>query len=298
MNDIDPPPPESIWAAGCVVTRRKKNGKPEYLLIYREKYRDWTLPKGKVDKGETFLQAAERETVEETGFTGKNPRPIGTVGYKTRAGNPKVVWWWLIDAKKGKFKPNSEVDEISWLTRKKAIKKLSYRNDREVLDRAHDVNLAKSAGMIYLVRHASAGKRRDADVDDWQRPLDKQGRKQRRAISDLLMAHPLTRIGSSRYTRCMETVNRLAKINGMPVEVEPALSEGSHPHRVVSLIAGLQGESAVLCTHGDIIEDFVGHLFAEQVPMDGPMEWKKGSIWELRTVAGRVVSGRYVPPPT
>lgn len=298
MNDIDPPPMDSIWAAGCVVTRRKPNGKPEYLLIYRDRYKDWSLPKGKVDDGETFLEAALRETVEETGFKGKNPRPIGTVGYKTRAGNPKVVWWWLLDAKKGKFKPNSEVDDIAWLTRKRALKALSYRNDREVLDRAHNINLANSAGTIYLVRHASAGIRRDMDTDDWQRPLDRKGRKQRRGISDLLMAHPITRIGTSRYTRCVETVSRLAKINGMPVEIESALSEGTHPHGVVSLIAELKGESAVLCTHGDVIEDLIGHLFAEKIPMDGPREWKKGSIWELGTLGGRVVSGTYVPPPT
>jgi len=61
VNDIDPPPLDSIWAAGCVVTRRNSNGKPEYLLIRRERYKDWSLPKGKVDDGETFLEAALRE---------------------------------------------------------------------------------------------------------------------------------------------------------------------------------------------------------------------------------------------
>jgi 8-oxo-dGTP diphosphatase len=296
MTLSEPPPKESIWAAGCVLARIRDNGKPEYLMVHRPRYDDWSLPKGKLDKGESFLEGALREVEEETGFSGKKPRPVGSVGYLTKAGNPKVVRWWLAEAKKGKFTPNREVDEIKWVTLKKGLKKLDYRNDREVLDRANDMFLARSAGMIYLVRHAWAGKRKDADADDWRRPLDKRGRKQRKVIRDLLMAHPITRIGSSNYTRCVDTVDPFAKRLGVPVELEPALVEGSHPYRLVGLIAGLQGESAVLCSHGDVIADMVGHLFAEQVPMDGPMEWSKGSIWELRTVKGRVVSGRYVPP--
>jgi phosphohistidine phosphatase SixA/8-oxo-dGTP pyrophosphatase MutT (NUDIX family) len=293
----EPPPIESIWAAGCVLARTRDDGRAEYLIVHRPRYDDWSFPKGKLDKGETFLEGGLREVKEETGFTGTNPRPIGSVGYLTKAGNPKVVRWWLADVKKGSFKPNKEVDKVKWVTLKKGLKKLAYRNDREVLDRANDMYLARSAGMVYLLRHGSAGKGRDNDANDWQRPLDKKGREQRKVIRDLLMAHPITRIGSSNYTRCVETVDPFAKRLGVPVELEPALVDGSHPHRLVGLIADLQEESVVLCSHGDVIEDMVGHLFAEQVPMDGPMEWKKGSIWELRTIKGRVVSGRYVPPP-
>ena len=297
MTIVEPPPSESIWAAGCVLARTGKTGDPEYLIIHRPRYDDWSLPKGKLNKREPFLKGALREVKEETGFRGRNPRPIGSIGYLTKAGNPKVVRWWLTDAKRGRFKPNAEVDRVKWVTLKKGLKKLDYRNDREVLDRANDMYLARSAGMIFLVRHAWAGKRRDLDASDWRRPLDKRGNKQRKAIRDLLMAHPITRIGSSNHTRCVDTVDPFAKRLGIPVELEPSLVEGSHPHRLVALIADLQEESAVLCSHADVIGDIVGHLFAEQVPMEGPMEWKKGSIWELRTIKGRVVSGRYVPPP-
>ena len=65
---------------------------------------------------------------------------------------------------------------------------------------------------------------------------------------------------------------------------------------MVALIHELQGEAAVLCTHGDVIEHLIGHLAASGIPIDGDLEWKKGSIWELRTQEGRVVSGRYIPP--
>ncbi len=296
MTISEPPPKESIWAAGCVLARRSSKGKPEYLIVHRPRYSDWSLPKGKVDPEESFLEAALRELKEETGFTGKKPRLIGSIGYLTKARNPKVVRWWLAEVKKGKFKPNAEVDKARWVSLKKAKKKLTYRNDREVLDRANDMYLARSAGMIYLVRHAWAGERDDLNPDDRFRKLDARGRKQKKAIRDLLMAHPITRIGSSSFKRCRSTVKPFAKRLGIPIESEGALAEGSHPHRLVGLISELQEESVVLCTHGDVIADMIGHLFAEQVPMDGPMAWEKGSIWELRTVKGRVVSGRYVAP--
>jgi 8-oxo-dGTP diphosphatase len=297
IQPIEPPPKQSIWAAGCVVARRDAKGRAEYLIIHRPRYDDWSLPKGKLDRNETFLQGALREVREETGIVGKNPRLIGSVGYFTQNGNPKVVRWWLTEVKKGLFKPNKEVDRIRWVTYKKALKKLAYRNDREVLDRANDMYHNRSAGTIYLIRHASAGKRPDAGAEDWRRPLDSKGKKQMRMLRDRLMAHPITRIGSSNYVRCVDTVKPFAKRLGIPLETEAALVEGSHPHRIVGLISELQEESAVLCSHGDQIEDLIGHLFAEGVPMDGPRESKKGSVWELRTVAGRVVSGRYIPPP-
>jgi len=296
VTTVEPPPKESIWAAGCVVARTTATGKPKYLIVHRPRYDDWSLPKGKVDEDETFLEAALRELKEETGITGKKARLIGSIGYFTKVGNPKVVRWWLTEVKKGKFTPNPEVDKVKWLSLKKATRKLTYRNDREVLDRANDMYLARSAGMVYLVRHASAGERSGHGSDDRLRKLDKRGKRQRKAIRDLLMAHPMTRIGSSNHKRCTATVKPFSKRLGIPIEPETALAEGSHPHRLVGLIADLQEESAVLCTHADVIADFIGHLFAERVPMEGPMEWEKGSIWELRTIRGRVVSGRYVPP--
>jgi phosphohistidine phosphatase SixA/8-oxo-dGTP pyrophosphatase MutT (NUDIX family) len=294
----EPPPKQSIWAGGCVVARRNENGKARYLIVHRPRYDDWSLPKGKLNKNETFLMGALREVKEETGIVGKNPRLIGSVGYFTQNGNPKVVRWWLTEIRRGSFKPNKEVDRIKWVSYTKGLKKLAYRNDREVLDRANDMYHNRTAGTIYLVRHASAGKRSDADTKKWLRPLDGKGKKQTKMLRDRLMAHPITRIGSSNHVRCVDTVEPFAKRLGVPVELEASLVEGAHPHRIVSLIAELQEESAVLCSHGDVIEDLIGHLFAEGVPMEGPREWKKGSVWELRTVAGRVVSGRYTPPPT
>jgi 8-oxo-dGTP diphosphatase len=292
----EPPPMESIWAAGCVLVRSGDSGEPEYLLVHRPRYDDWSLPKGKIDKNETFLEGAVRETFEETGYKAKKPRLVGTVAYQTQNENPKVVRWWLADAAKGSFTPNQEVDKIKWVPFTKGRRKLTYRNDREVLDRANDMYLQRSAGMIYLVRHATAGKRSPTNPDDWSRGIDKRGKEQRRAITRLLQAHPITRIGASDSTRCIETVRPLSNRLGIPLEFEPALVEGSHPHRMVSLLQEMQEEAAILCSHGDVIGDLVGHLSAAGVPMEGGVSAKKGSVWELRTIKGNIVSGRYIPP--
>lgn len=289
-------PTDSIWAAGCVVAKLSKKGNPRYLLVHRPRYDDWSLPKGKLDRRETFLEGALRETEEETGIRAKKPKLVGTVGYITKVGNPKIVRWWLAAPGGGSFKRNREVDQIAWLSRTKAHKRLAYRNDRAVLDRAHDMMKNRSAGTIHLVRHALAGTRKPTDPDDSRRRLDKKGKKQRTAIERELMAHPVTRIGSSNFTRCMETVAPFAKTLGIPVEPEAALIEGSHPERLVSLINELRQEAAVLCSHGDVITNFIGHLAAEGVPLDGPLEPEKGSIWHLRTIKGRVVSGTYLSP--
>lgn len=299
MTVLQRPPKDSIWAAGCVVTRPRENGEPEYLIIHRPRYDDWSLPKGKLDKGETFVDAALREVEEETRVRGKKLRPIGAVGYITKAGNPKVVRWWLAQPKKIKpFKQNSEVDKIKWVRYEKAIKKLKYANDRTVLERAHDMVLARSAGSVHLVRHATAGVRDSADPDDDKRPIDEHGKKQRKAIRDHLLGYPITRIGSSQLERCVQTVQEISDTIGVPVEREIALGEGTDPTRTVALIHELQEEAAVLCSHGDVISGIIGHLFAEGVPMDGPMKWEKGSIWHLRTIKGRIVSGSYEVPGT
>lgn len=294
MIRADRPPKRSIWAAGSVVAD-VDGTEPRFLIVHRPEYEDWSLPKGKLNKGETFLEAAIRETREETGFLGKKARSIGTVGYLTKAGNPKVVRWWLTTPKTGKFKKNSEVDQIKWATFDEAIEILQYSNDKTVLDRANDLVLERSAGWVHLVRHASAGVRDRTDPDDEGRGIDDLGKRQRRAIRDTLLGYPITRIGSSQFNRCVQTVQEISDTIGIPVEREMGLADGAHPHRLVALIYELQQEAAVLCSHGDLIGGLVGRLFAEGVPMDGPMEWEKGSMWHLRTVEGRVVSGSYVP---
>src|SRR5436305_1824888 len=87
MGETEP----EIKAAGGVVRRTADDGRLEFAVIYRPKYDDWTLPKGKLDPGETFEQAALREVEEETGLKCRLGRRLEDTHYHDRHDRPKVV---------------------------------------------------------------------------------------------------------------------------------------------------------------------------------------------------------------
>lgn len=132
MSDIEC----TIRAAGCVVWRPNpdKPKKKQVLLIHRPEYSDWTHPKGKVEATETDLECALREVQEETGATGKIGIELPLVQYVDHRQRNKSVRYWLLKYKAGEFQPNSEVDEILWLSPKKASAKLTYAHDIELLN--------------------------------------------------------------------------------------------------------------------------------------------------------------------
>ncbi|MBV8983454.1 MAG: NUDIX hydrolase [Acidimicrobiia bacterium] len=125
---------DAVLAAGGVLWRRKKSGKVEVLLVHRPKYDDWTLPKGKLDEGETAQEAAVREVEEETGFLVKLVEELPSTDYHDRYGRPKHVRYWVMDITDGEFRPNREVDEVRWLSVGEAKALLSYSRDRDVLE--------------------------------------------------------------------------------------------------------------------------------------------------------------------
>lgn len=291
-------PSPAIWSAGGVVTRRDESGRAEYLLVYRDRYDDWSLPKGKLDSGESFKQAARREIREETGVRGPIVGRIGTIAYETTAGNWKVVRYWLVEASKGEFRPNSEVSEVAWLRARKARGRLTYERDRAVLTRAQEMIRKPGRGRIYLTRHANAGDRNQWRGPDRLRPLSKRGITQAEALTDFFTHVPVEAIFTSPYERCEETVGPLAQTLGLHLRRRKALSEAANPKELGRFISDLGATSAVLSSQGDIIGPYIERLAGKGVPLEGPLEWKKGSIWALETQDGRVRSARYVPPPS
>jgi 8-oxo-dGTP diphosphatase len=121
-----------ILAAGGVVWRRGDDGRLEFAVVYRPKYDDWTLPKGKLDPGETFEEAALREVEEETGLRCRLGRRLEDTHYRDRHDRPKLVQWWAMEVESGEFAPNNEVSELEWLTPDEARERLSYERDREL----------------------------------------------------------------------------------------------------------------------------------------------------------------------
>ncbi len=124
-----------VNAAGGIVVRRAKKG-PKVLLVHRPGYDDWSFPKGKLDPGESFKQAALREVFEETGFecTALKPR-LPSLLYNDSKGRTKEVRYWLMTPDRGEFVPNDEVDVIAWLRWSKVADRLTYGKDRRLFER-------------------------------------------------------------------------------------------------------------------------------------------------------------------
>lgn len=124
----------TVHAAGCVLWRRSPDtGALEICLVHRPKYDDWSHPKGKLHPGEDPLAGALREVEEETGHTARPGAELPTVRYLVD-GRPKEVRYWAAEAGPGTFTPNSEVDQVLWLTPERARDRLTQPRDRVLVD--------------------------------------------------------------------------------------------------------------------------------------------------------------------
>jgi 8-oxo-dGTP diphosphatase len=152
---------------------------------------------------------------------------------------------------------------------------------------------------IYLVRHAKAGDREAWDQPDELRALNKGGWRQAEGIRHLLADLPLDRVLSSRYIRCLQTVEPVAADHGLPVEHAAALSEEARHEAILALLDEVSGTNAVLCTHGNVVGAVLDHVRRAGAEFDdAPHVWKKGSTWILDGENGTITRCRYVPPPT
>ncbi len=134
-SDFDSSADPEVKAAGGVLVRPAGDG-VEVAVIHRPRYGDWSLPKGKLDPGEGYEQAALREVEEETGMRAKLEVELGSVSYRDRKRRTKLVRYWLMRPVAGEFAPGPEVDELRWLGPDEAEDLLSYR---------HDVGLVREA---------------------------------------------------------------------------------------------------------------------------------------------------------
>jgi len=117
-----------VLAAGGVLRRDDL-----VAVVHRPKYDDWTLPKGKLDPGEGFEEAALREVREETGFACELEEELESSTYHDRHGRLKLVRYWAMRIVDGEFEENREVDELRWLPPAEARELLSYERDREIV---------------------------------------------------------------------------------------------------------------------------------------------------------------------
>jgi phosphohistidine phosphatase SixA len=138
--------------------------------------------------------------------------------------------------------------------------------------------------IVYLVRHATAGHRREWDGDDRLRPLDERGRRQAEALVGQLDGRDVGRIVTSPYARCVETVVPLAEVRGIELELEDVLGEPADPEGALALFRA-SSVPLVASIHGDLAEELLGgHV-------------KKGSttVLDVDAAGGLVVLERLAP---
>lgn len=127
--------PEVVRAAGGLV-RRTRDGEVQLVVIHRPAYDDWSFPKGKLNDGESEMEAALREVEEEIGVRCALGRDLGIVSYLDGRGRPKTVRYWEMTLPDGDaIRPENEVDDARWIALADAAGLLTYDHDRGMLDR-------------------------------------------------------------------------------------------------------------------------------------------------------------------
>lgn len=133
------------FSAGGIVF----NGKGQVLLIQTESTKDhetkyWGFPKGHIEEGQTTKDAALREVHEEGGVIAEIISKIGDMRYVyTRDGQRifKVVVIYLMRYKSGDPKDHDhEVLEAQWFALEDALQKLSFAQDKKLLEKAFEMS--------------------------------------------------------------------------------------------------------------------------------------------------------------
>jgi 8-oxo-dGTP diphosphatase len=148
---------------------------------------------------------------------------------------------------------------------------------------------------LFLVRHAKARNREKWEGPDELRPLSEPGREQAETIARRVGEFPVTRVLSSPFLRCVQTVEPLAVKIGVAVERATILGEGEPLAPVIALLTELPDYS-VLCSHGDVLPDTISALERRGMVVQGPPDWRKGVVWEIDRVNGVFLRARALAP--
>jgi 8-oxo-dGTP diphosphatase len=124
------------------VIYRKEGDAVEVVLVSVKEGRNWCLPKGLMDKGETPEVTAVREVREESGLNGRIVDSLGDITYRYYIQEEnikcrKTVHFYLMEYISGSTaQHDEEVDSAEWFPLDTALQKISYKGDREILEKA------------------------------------------------------------------------------------------------------------------------------------------------------------------
>lgn len=279
---------EPQLAAGAVCWRLSKKGKPKILLVHRTQHKDVSLPKGKLDPGETLPETAVREIAEETGLIIALGVPLGVVEYVLPNGRDKAVYYWAGEVSpdaiaNSTFESNDEIEELRWVGIKKARKVLSYAHDIDIVERfaeLHELGRARTFAVIAL-RHGKAVAPESWDGPDATRPLMPRGEKQSLSVAHGVAAYRPKRLISSTAVRCVTTIAPTARLTGLDVSQRDVISQdayragGTAVREYVShILAGR--ETTVLCSHGPVLPQILAAV-ADEVGYSGNGELRRAA---------------------
>jgi phosphohistidine phosphatase SixA len=145
--------------------------------------------------------------------------------------------------------------------------------------------------MYALVRHAHAGDKKLWAGPETERPLSLRGQQQAVGIASNLESMPVTRLISSPYLRCVQSLRPLSTRLGSPIQISDALGPDGTVAGLDRLLDDPQIEGAVICTHGEQLKALLKrweHHATLLVPdspygASGQHSTEKGAAWIVET---------------
>ena len=287
-----------IRAAGALLWRETPDQNIEIALIHRPRYGDWTLPKGKIESGETALQCAYRELFEETGIKAKFTRQLGSVEYDENGLRKRVIFWsaqCAMDA--SAFVSNEEVDQLRWLTPDEAAEEATYATDVEMI--SNFLAEERHTDTLIILRHTKALERGDWDEPDSQRTLDEVGFDQAQLLIKHLEPFAIDEVYTSDYTRCVQTVTPFAHARGLTITSVPSLNEETFyedPTRAVSFANALKQDemNILICSHNPVIPTMLRGILNTKLKNKDLIKLEPGDAWIVHRIKGEIVALDYL----
>ena len=291
-----PPHMRIVRSAGALVWRLRPEANPipgtmipaqrqdiQVLIVHRPRYDDWSWPKGKREPGEAIPATAVREVEEETGVPIRLGAPLTVQRYRLGARVTKEVHYWVgfpdVSPETLRARPlaplasTKEIDKCQWVGARKAMRLLTRRGDRrlleELLTRLAERTLYTRT--LAVLRHAKATKRSHWEGTEMTRPLSRRGSSQVLRLLPALSALGINQIITSPWRRCVATVAPYATLSGTPLKTEASFTEDAYREdssKMRSVVRGLLTESKLdapasplaICVHRPTIPGIIGEL--------------------------------------